>query len=223
MKKQNDLDRPCPSTFSIEEWLGCYIVVSRDESGAFKCSIQKDGRLDSRYQIEFTNKPEAEAALEHYKNQWNRLKDSNRMPKLATEIENVPESKETHYGSDCPEGMVQVEFVGCSPENRMGDYGWKPEKSAFMDVWVDGKRFNIQLGDITGNDRVVRRGISINSFAEMKVRASNEWHLVIPDKHNPPKPDFEDWIRRFDAKTISDKQCKRYAMDMLAIYKEENQ
>lgn len=63
-------------------------------------------------------------------------------------------------GEDCPQGMVQVEFVGCHPSLKQGEYGWKPVKHAFMDVWVDGKRFHIAVGDF--HDGVAqRRGLHV--------------------------------------------------------------
>ena len=67
-----------------------------------------------------------------------------------------------YYGEDCPVGMVQVAFVGCSPANRVGDYKWKPENHAFVDIYVDGQRFNIQIGNFDsarGNGK--RRGLHI--------------------------------------------------------------
>lgn len=67
---------------------------------------------------------------------------------------------ENHYGKDCPQGMVQVEFVGCSPEDRVGNYGWKPTKSAFLEVYVDGKRFRIEVGDFH-DGKEQRRGLHI--------------------------------------------------------------
>lgn len=69
--------------------------------------------------------------------------------------------EENHYfGKDCPKGMVQVEFVGCSPKNKRGEYGWKPEKSAFIEVYVDGRRFRIEVGSL--NDGLTkRRGLHI--------------------------------------------------------------
>lgn len=54
-----------------------------------------------------------------------------------------------HYGHECPKGMVQVEFVGASPENRINDYSWKPEKSVFLEIYVDGQRFRIDVGDLS--------------------------------------------------------------------------
>jgi hypothetical protein len=65
-----------------------------------------------------------------------------------------------YLGKDCPVGMVQVEFVGCSPSERCHDYGWKPVKWAFLEVYVDGKRFHITVGDLhDGRDQ--RRGVHI--------------------------------------------------------------
>jgi hypothetical protein len=71
-----------------------------------------------------------------------------------------PPEMETHYGKDCPQGMVQIEFVGCSPSKRMGDFGWKPVESAFLEVYVDGKRFRIDVGDFH-DGKAQRRGLHI--------------------------------------------------------------
>lgn len=77
---------------------------------------------------------------------------------MSTETKNAEAGSEPpYYGNDCPVGMVQVEFVGCSPTARVSDYGWKPVKSAFLEVWVDGKRFRIDVGDFNG-----RRGIHVS-------------------------------------------------------------
>lgn len=69
-------------------------------------------------------------------------------------------SEQTYYGKDCPKGMVQVEFVGCSPDDRVSAYGWKPTKDATIDVWVDGKRFYIKVGDFH-DGKAQRRGLHI--------------------------------------------------------------
>lgn len=83
------------------------------------------------------------------------------------------------YGQNCPKGMVQIEFVGCSPKNRMGDYGWAPEESAFLDIYVDGVRFRIQVGDFH-DGRAQRRGLHIVGPIEMaceltSVNACSVW------------------------------------------------
>ena len=68
-------------------------------------------------------------------------------------------STKTYYGKDCPKGMVQVEFV-ISHSEKYSDYGWKPAKSASLDIYVDGKRFLIKVGDFhDGNSQ--RRGLHI--------------------------------------------------------------
>jgi hypothetical protein len=71
------------------------------------------------------------------------------------------------YGEQCPVGMVQVEFVGCSPSSRMHDYGWAPERGAFIDVWVDGHRYNITIG--TFESREKRRGLHIIGPCDIEV------------------------------------------------------
>jgi hypothetical protein len=78
----------------------------------------------------------------------------------------IDEGKQTYYGKDCPKGMVQIEFVGCKPEDKHSEYGWKPVKSAFLEVWVDGQRFRIDVG--TSYDG--RRGLHIVGMAGMNVK-----------------------------------------------------
>lgn len=87
-------------------------------------------------------------------------------------------TKEHVYGKDCPVGMVQVAFVGCSPENRQGDYGWTPQKSAFLEVYVDGKRFRIDVGDVEGG-----RGLHVcmDRRCEVKRTAANACSILLPE------------------------------------------
>ena len=71
------------------------------------------------------------------------------------------EKEVNHYfGEDCPAGMVQIEFVGCSPDNKRGDYGWKPEKTAFIEIYVDGNRYRVEVGDFH-DGKAQRRGLHI--------------------------------------------------------------
>lgn len=71
-----------------------------------------------------------------------------------------------YFGKDCPKGMVQVEFVGCSPKNKLGEYGWKPEKSTFLEVYVDGLRYRIDVGNF--HDGIEeRRGLHIVGSPDM--------------------------------------------------------
>lgn len=73
-----------------------------------------------------------------------------------------------HYGKDCPVGKVQIEFVGVSPELRYSPYGWKPADHAFIDIYIDGRRYNIQVGDFESADGV-RRGLHIVTDPGVKV------------------------------------------------------
>lgn len=76
-------------------------------------------------------------------------------------VSTTDEKEVNHYwGKDCPRGMVQVEFVGCSPNNKRSDYGWKPEKSAFIEVYVDGNRYRITVGDFH-DGKAERRGLHV--------------------------------------------------------------
>ena len=68
---------------------------------------------------------------------------------------------EKYYGKDYPVGMVQIEFVGCDPKTKCSEYGWKPVKSTFLEVYVDGKRFRIDVGDVLQSDGTKRRGLHI--------------------------------------------------------------
>lgn len=73
-------------------------------------------------------------------------------------------SDENHYfGKDCPVGKVQVESV-LGVQERRSEYGigWKPSNSAMIDVYVDGRRFCISVGDFASADGV-RRGLHITT------------------------------------------------------------
>ncbi len=70
--------------------------------------------------------------------------------------------EEPYYGKDCPEGMVQIEFVGVSPDLRYSRYGYKPSESAFIEGYVDGKRFRIDFGSLEAKTGKPSRGIHIN-------------------------------------------------------------
>lgn len=98
---------------------------------------------------------------------------SGRVPEVAQ----GPEVESAYYGESCPVGMVQVEFVGCSPKERWGDYGWKPVKHAFLEVYVDGQRFRIDVGDFNG-----RRGIHVNfpSDATVDQHSVNALDIYLP-------------------------------------------
>jgi hypothetical protein len=50
-----------------------------------------------------------------------------------------------HFGADCPDGLVQVEFVDTDGE-RLGAYGYKPGKTAIVELYVGGRRFTILAG-----------------------------------------------------------------------------
>ncbi len=65
-----------------------------------------------------------------------------------------------YWGKDCPKDMVQVEFVRCPPSEKIGEYGWKPVQSASLDIYVDGQRYHIQVGNYH-DGRAERRGLHI--------------------------------------------------------------
>jgi len=78
------------------------------------------------------------------------------------------ETSDRHFGEDCPKGMVQVEFVGVDPKLRYSDYGWKPSEHAFLEVWVDGRRFRIDVGDYEST-KGKRRGLHVVSEVGLEV------------------------------------------------------
>lgn len=81
----------------------------------------------------------------------------------------MSEKEKCIYGKDCPKGMVQVEFVGVSPDLKQGEYGWKPSEHAFVDIYIDGERFNIQIGNFESARGGTRRGLHIVGPFDMKV------------------------------------------------------
>lgn len=93
------------------------------------------------------------------------------------------EKDQRHYGKDCPKGMVQVEFVGVDPKLKYSDYGWKPSETAFLEVWVDGKRFRIDVGNVTRGDGTVRRGIHIGTEYGIEVdhHSVNALDVLLPE------------------------------------------
>ncbi len=74
--------------------------------------------------------------------------------------ETVEAESERYYGEDCPQGKVQIEFVGVDPKLRYSEYGWKPSDYAFIEVWVDGQRFRIDVGTFESS-KGPRRGLHI--------------------------------------------------------------
>jgi len=82
---------------------------------------------------------------------------------MSNEITPDNNPREQYFGKNCPVGMVQIEFVGCDPKSRYSDYGYKPTKSAFIEVYIDGQRFRIDIGDVyNGDGTKVVRGLHIN-------------------------------------------------------------
>lgn len=104
----------------------------------------------------------------------------------------MSDDKNAHYGKDCPQGMVQVEFVGCDPKTKVGKYGWKPCKSTFLEIYIDGQRFRIDVGNFQAGDGSWRRGLHINGPFDMMV---DKYSLNALDIYSPslvapkdPKP-----------------------------------
>lgn len=98
--------------------------------------------------------------------------------------------KNMYFGKDCPEGMVQIEFVGVSPSLKRSEYGWKPSPSAFLEVYVDGQRFRIDVGNIETFDGKTRRGLHVNGPLDMEIgdRCLNAFSVFLPSK--PAKKEF---------------------------------
>lgn len=81
----------------------------------------------------------------------------------------MSDDKNRYFGKDCPKGMVQVEFVGCDPATKRGEYGWKPCESTFLEIYVDGSRFRIDVGNFQAGDGSWRRGLHICGPFDMVV------------------------------------------------------
>lgn len=81
----------------------------------------------------------------------------------------MTDDADRYYGKDCPTGMVQIEFVGVSPKLKRGEYGWKPSETAFLEVYVDGNRWRIDVGNVTRADGTIERGLHICGPFEMVV------------------------------------------------------
>lgn len=97
--------------------------------------------------------------------------------------ETTDNERDTYYGKNCPVGMVAVEFVGCDPKTRYSDYGYKPSKSAFIEIWVDGQRFRVDIGDVyNGNGSKKVRGIHIGGVYDLQVErtAVNAVSIFLP-------------------------------------------
>lgn len=93
------------------------------------------------------------------------------------------EEREQYFGKNCPQGMVQIEFVGCDPKTRYSEYGYKPAPSAFIEVYVDGVRFRVDVGNIYSGDGSRKvRGIHINGPIDLQVEktANNAVSVFIP-------------------------------------------
>lgn len=83
--------------------------------------------------------------------------------------------------------MVQVEFVGCDLRLKLGEYGWKPTESAFLEVYVDGKRFRIDVGNVVQRDGTIRRGLHISGEIgfELNKTAMNAGDVLLPKSNRP--------------------------------------
>lgn len=106
---------------------------------------------------------------------------------MGNKITSQCNETEQYYGKHCPQGMVQVEFVGCDPKQRFSDYGYRPTVSAFIEVYVDGQRFRIDIGDIyNGSDSKKVRGIHINGVYDLQVErtASNAVSVFLPSSQS---------------------------------------
>jgi len=69
----------------------------------------------------------------------------------------------------CPKGKVQVNFVGCDPATRQGEYGWKPCDSTFLEIAIDGETWRIDVGNYESARGGERRGLHIIGPMNMEV------------------------------------------------------
>lgn len=95
----------------------------------------------------------------------------------------------TPFGKDCPVGMVQIEFVGVDPKLKYSPYGWKPSPSAFLEVYVDGQRYRIDVGNFDSFNGI-RRGLHICGPIDMVVdkHSLNAVDVYLPSTlPSPPK------------------------------------
>ncbi len=76
-----------------------------------------------------------------------------------------------YFGKDCPQGMVQVEFVITHSEKAHPN-GWKPSKRATVDIYIDGERFHITVGDFH-DGRCERRGIEVCGPMDLQVKKTS--------------------------------------------------
>lgn len=76
---------------------------------------------------------------------------------------------EMFFGKDCPKGQVQIEFIGVDPTLRHSDYGYRPSPTAFLEVYVDGDRYRIEVGNVIRHDGTTKRGLHINGPIDMVV------------------------------------------------------
>jgi hypothetical protein len=107
-------------------------------------------------------------------------------PSKSSRATDVPEQG-TYYGQDCPKGKVQIEFVGCDPKERYSNYGWKPVDSAFLEVYVDGQRYRIDVGSFQAGDGSWRRGLHVCGPLNLQVdkhslNAFDAFHSTGPTK-----------------------------------------
>lgn len=87
-------------------------------------------------------------------------------------VQHTPEREQNYFGQDCPKGMVQIEFVGCSPKDKYCEYGWKPVESAFLEIYVDGERYRIEVGDFH-DGKSEKRGLHIVGPINMQVEQNS--------------------------------------------------
>ena len=91
-----------------------------------------------------------------------------------------PTEEHLPSGNHCPHGMVQMSFVGVDPSLRRGDYRWAPSERAFLEIYVDGELFQVQVG----TDWKGRRGLHINGPFNLVVdkHSINAVTIAIPER-----------------------------------------
>jgi len=97
------------------------------------------------------------------------------------------------YGEDCPNGKVQVEFVGCWPSEMQGRESWKPVNSAFIEIYVDGTRYRVDIGNKDNGHGPVR-GLHICGPLDMGVDKHSINAVSIYDGKRPQPPEQGDGV-----------------------------
>lgn len=83
----------------------------------------------------------------------------------------MSEEKNYYFGIDCPIGKVQVENCITYSERR-NENGYKPSDSAWLEIYIDGIRFRIYVGNLHYG-KALRRGIHICGPLDMQIEKTS--------------------------------------------------